>query len=746
MIARILAILLVLVMSPAAALQVTVRSGEHADFSRLVFLLPSQTKWSLIESGTDFRVSFDRTDLTFDFSDVFRYIPKDRIRSISQVDPASSVLIEAGDDIRAEAFELSSGAVVVDFVTSPQTAPLRTLAAPKKIERAPGAPESYLSLYWRDRSDEKSKTPSGQSRTTTIALPDPRVQQAERELVAQLARAAAQGLIRLDMPSPPATSASERKRPSQKEHGPATVLPLPNDHIAIRSETAIDRDTFSAGMSDDLTGQGQRCYPDGLFNIAEWLENASPAEQIGKARRDLVGEFDTPNPDAVLNLARTYLALSFGVEAWHLAQTMDSSSEATEAIRFMASVIDSNPVAPDSPILSMANCDGDVAMWALLGASDQALPDSVRFGAVQRAFSSLPYIHRKLFGPDLVRKLIDLGAPDVAESIRSALARAPENPGNAMDLMDARLEVAAGAAQEAEKHLEPVINENTNHASEAIVLYINERIRRGEPIDDATTENAGALAFELRDSDEGLALLRAHSLGLGSVGRFTEAFSALEKWPAQRQTTLKETTVSDLFQILSVVPDDQLFLKAYYAHKRQAAEQGLRQPVRNALAARLITLGFATSAREVLGPDALHSEQGRILLARAALAERDAPATLAHLSEISAPEASQLRGKALQMLGEHAAAKNEFLKTGDVVAETTEAWRSADWQTIAVSGSAAEKNFLAAFDLDPRETAASESIDPETTGMLARSRALIEKSQSQREALQALLQELETPR
>ena len=36
MIARILAILLVLVISPAAALQVTVRSGEHEDFSRLV--------------------------------------------------------------------------------------------------------------------------------------------------------------------------------------------------------------------------------------------------------------------------------------------------------------------------------------------------------------------------------------------------------------------------------------------------------------------------------------------------------------------------------------------------------------------------------------------------------------------------------------------------------------------------------------------------------------------------------------
>lgn len=743
MIVRLLAFVLFLLASPAMALQVAVRSGEHDGFSRLVFLTPSKTKWSLTETGNDFRINFERQDLTFDLTNVFRYIPKDRIKSVSETDAGSSVMIEAGADIQAKAFQLSSGAVVIDFITAAKPDLLKAVSLPKKSDWIPPLSESYMNLYWRAQArHENAPAPEAQPRATTISLPDPRVQLAESELMGQLARAASQGLIKLDLPETQSRPSSVQQEPASETAALPALPSQAKDHIAIRSQTAIDRDAFSTGPSDDLTGRGERCYPDTLFSLTDWLDASAPTAQIGKARQELVGEFDIPNPGAAADLAKIYLALSFGAEAWQLAQTMDANSDETEAIKFMASVIESNPVSLQSPILAMAHCDSDVAMWALLGAPDDNMPETVRFGAVQRAFSALPYTHRKLFGPTLVRKLIVLGAPDVAQSVRAALARAPENSGASMKLMDARIEIAAGAPSKAEEHLKPVIAENTAHSSEAVVLYVEERLRRGEPVDDATTENAGALAFELKDTREGLTLRRAHVLGLGSVGRFSDAFSALEHWPEARQRALREKTVSELYALLASVPDDQLFLTTYYAQEPQALQNNLQQSQRSALAARLIQLGFAVSARKILGHEALKSEQGRILLARAALTERDAPAALAHLSEVTDHAAGELRGKALQMLGEHAAAKNEFLKVGDVAAETTEAWRSGDWPTIAASGSAAKKDFLAAFDLHSDETALPESEDPGPMGMLARSRALIEKSRTQRETLDILLNEL----
>ena len=63
------------------------------------------------------------------------------------------------------------------------------------------------------------------------------------------------------------------------------------------------------------------------------------------------------------------------------------------------------------------------------------------------------------------------------------------------------------------------------------------------------------------------------------------------------------------------------------------------------LSARLVDLGFSSAARDVLGQDGRLYDQGRLLLAKAALAERDAPAALAYLSVQSGEEASRIRGE-----------------------------------------------------------------------------------------------------
>lgn len=746
--------LVLITLRPASAQQVDVRSGEHDTFSRLVFMLPPGAAWSTARVDGGYRLTTPGRDTRFDLSKIFNLIPKTRILAVEPDVDGRSVFIATPPSVHLESFGLPIGAAVIDIVDGADMSPDLAVAPPPEPIRQgyrSRPATGYLDLYWARSSTSSGAAEMPSAAPTpppepspaikpTLGLPDPRVQHVERDLVDQMGRAASQGLITMALPKRnTAESAPETETPA----APAPPAAEAQAELPVQSETVIDRDTMAARAQGRLSDTGHSCPSDDDFDILSWLNDKPASEQITEARRDLVGEFDRPRPEAVLNLAKVYIGFGFGVEAKSALRSFEISPEDSGVLLAMADIVDGIPHEPDPRLSGMTTCDGKVAMWSLLDLDKAPRKEDVNFGAVLRAYSALPPTLRELVGPSLSSRLIEMGAADVATTVRSMLARAPLTHQTALEVMDAQLNLNAGRHAEATQILDGLAKAGTPVAAEALVTSIETKLSQGAAIPAADVDNASALAMQMRGTEIGARLTQAEVLGLGSTGQFNEAFRVLEKWEDQKFADKRRDTLNDLAGLLGKVPDDQLFLETFFRQREQIDPAALDDAVQITLADRLSNAGFWQSAKGLLTAPTRRSPAGRLALARAAMAAHDAAAAYSHLAGLSGDEAAALRGKAMSQLGNHDTAETEFAKAGATEAQVEEAWRSGNWNLVAKEGSETQKRFVELFAPTPAASEATPDLMP--TGPLANAQQLIAQSQSEREALAKLLEELKSP-
>ena len=140
MIAR--AALWVLLLFPCAswAQDVSIRSGEHADFSRLVLDFDSRVTWQFgrVEGGYELRVS--TPEVQFDLSRIFALIPRTRVQSVEDRGEGR-LFIASSCDCHGDAFDLRASEVVLDIkdgaaphAASPFNQTLPTLSAARQAD------------------------------------------------------------------------------------------------------------------------------------------------------------------------------------------------------------------------------------------------------------------------------------------------------------------------------------------------------------------------------------------------------------------------------------------------------------------------------------------------------------------------------------------------------------------------------------------------------------------------------------
>lgn len=716
------------------AQQIAVRSGEHEGFSRLVFMYPRGTNWALQPTAGGYRLATGTAQFQYDLADVFKYIPKTRISAVHPGMDRLSLVIETPADVHSEAFQLTNGAVVLDVIdgAEPPAGPEPSPVSAPSFR--PPLNDAYLTLYWRTNeapAPTQSATPAQGEPLPTVAPPNPRIAEAEAELIDQLGRAATQGLLTLELPARPTSAATTPEPP------PIQAPPAQNDAtIALTSETVIDRDMADRHLSAQLAANGHSCPSDLTFDLQAWRTDDDPGAQIGTARRNLLGEFDRPNPDSVVALTRTYLSLGFGLEAQALMAEFSLPPAERATLELIADVLENQPYPSPEIWQSMMACDSKVALWALLAQPGTIDKTSLNLGAILRAYSALPPHIRELLGPRLSARFIALDAPDLARTVRAALARAPVEHGAALELIEARIDLSAGAVESATKRLEPITRENTETGAEALVLNLETRLAAQEAIGEGDVQSAAALALQQSGTDLGAKLRRVEILGRASTGQFEPAFNALTQWKGSVDETILRQTTDDLFLLLAKVPDDRLFLTTYFQQKSNYAVTELAQPTQLALSDRLAQLGFARAATDALPAATRQTEQGRLTLARAALALGDGSAALAYLTHLTGDEAASLRGNALQLLERHRLAAIEYGAAGAPQQEADEAWRGGNLAVAAEHGSPAQQAFLKLFTPPPEE--------PQTTteGQITQAQHLLKQSEAERNAFADLMESL----
>ena len=733
--------------SIAQAETITVRSGEHEGFSRIVVDLPEPTTWTMEQNDLGYQLDLERPDSRFVLDSIFQRVPRTRVIGVRQLEGRSSLIFRVAEQIEAKAFTLDGGAIVVDFSDAPlpESRPVAELP-PTQSENRTRTPitlnDQYLSLFWKgaavDGTGMSEEVPPELMLRAQFDEPDTRVSDAEQSILESLSRAASQGLISIDSEAPDIKeikSRSSNVRTHEPEPEPSVVPPPSSDHLAFHSQTAIDRELVTHLEQNAFGGRAAACLPDSSFDLGAWLTDEPPGTQIGSARQQLLGEFDKPYPEAVLRLARIYTALGFGAELRALLDAYELEPELEFPLQLISKVVDGGPFLPSPRYLELAQCDGNISLWAFLAADPSNLEQS-NFSAIQRTFSALPVHIRTLVGPRLVERLIAVGAGDVARSVRDALTRTGKGEGSSIDMMEARLSLADGDTQKAETHLLKTVQADDGASPEALIILIEETLRKQQPVALALSQNAQALAFELGDTATGVQLRRAAVLGFASVGEFEQAFSYIKEWNSAPQSTLFQETVNDLFGLVSRLDRDDLFWKVYFQNMAIDGANALPDELRLALAGRLVDAGFSRSARDLLAGVAPNTDAKRVLLAKAALAEHDAPAALSHIGDLSGIEAEALRGQAYMMLGRYADAEDSFGRAGQDDMALDAAWLSGNWDRVVADGSEMQRAFIEKY---PRQEVYAQSRPNEPDGLLSKSRNLLSDSQEARKALDALL-------
>ena len=591
----------------------------------------------------------------------------------------------------------------------------------------------------------ESPAPAGMSPDPPVLsvpeVPDPRVTAAQNDLLEQLGRAAAQGLIAVDR---------DHLRLGAHDPGPETVSASSapegreDDEPVIHSETSVDRDSKLTVTRAPVTATGSSCIDGDALDIGAWGDARPVSQQIAERRAPLVGEFDKPSVDAVLSLARLYLFLGFGAEARAVLSAFGAHDDLTVPLQEIGLILDGYEVDSGGTLPGMTDCDTPAAMWAVLARHDLPPGTDIAEGAVLRAFSALPPHLRHHLGPGLSRRLLSVGATSSARAIRDAVARIPGDGGAALGMMDGRLHLAKGDVREAEAMLDPIAASNDPLAIEALILSIETRLERGEAVEPSLAEAAAALAYERQDGADGPVLTRLHILARGASGDFAAAFGALHRWPGTAPDEVRSDTVIRLFAMLAGTADEALFLTTYF-EERDLLASVADDTLRISLAERLSAAGFGGEVRDHLSGDTGRTEAGRLLLAKAALAEFEPREALTQIAGLHGQEALEIRARAFAMGGDHLAAAGSLQALGRMEPAALAAWRGGDWAGAAEAAPDAIRRAIRDFSLAPEDAppvaklSESDDGEPDLTGELAKGRALLADSQMARTTLGDLL-------
>ncbi|HQU67059.1 MAG TPA: hypothetical protein PLI43_02550 [Albidovulum sp.] len=751
---------------PLRAEVVRVRSGEHPGFTRIVLEGTAQAGWSVTRGrdGYVFRAADAVT--SFDISGAFDLIPRGRVADLGARD-GGILDLAVPCNCHVAAFETAGGAVVIDVkdgappAGSPFEAPDgggagdQVVAAGKQVTGlalspwqpasiTPPVADPHLPVYWQKGAAPVAAFPPGSGDQRPDPTPPPaaaafvpadsRADEIRKALAEQLGRAAAQGIITFDTPPLPDPAPEPVAASGTENRAPAVTTPQDDPGLPLHVETSVDRDSGFPEIDAALSAEGRSCPEDSAFAPADWGDETPAAYQLAERRQGLVGEFDKPDHDKVVALARLYIHLGFGAEARATLDAFVVGEADAPWLRTLAAIVDGEEKAP-ATLNGFTSCDGAVALWALLETREPRARNDINSAAVLGAFSALPAHLRRLLGPELMERLIAVGDADAAHAARAAVLRTGMAADPELEIASADLAKAGGDAASAEESLDTIATGGSPAASEALSRAIRLRLDRDEAVPPALAESAAALASEFRHEKKGPELAVLQILSLASTGDFGSAFSEEARWQEAFPEPLAQEVLLSLFAMLARKGDDWTLLNHYYRERDRILRFDPDVLLRLDMAERLAGAGLGAEAKALLKGEAAATGRGKLILARSALDDGDAAAALDALAGAESSEAAALRAEAYLRQNQPQKAEAELSGSGDAAGAARAAWLAGGRRSGAAAAPDGVAEALKTLAPAPAPAVASKGDE----GELEAGRGLVAETGLAREALASLL-------
>lgn len=782
---------LVLSANFAMSQQLTVKSGEHDKFSRLVVYTQSPGAWRFgrVERGYELRLS--QRENTFNISQAFSLIPRTRIKNLEDLGDGR-LLIDTDCNCHAATFIASGGQIVIDIISglapsdseifeafldvpgakqiedarmvivnSPQgqstsTArlglPLFPMTEKPQLALGEEAPENSFKGQSQRISDVGAVYGANQNEAETVGSafaeqnPRDRVKETELALIEQIGRAAAQGLIdanlstleaEVDRVTRPTKEVEAPSPPSVPEFDPIENLDA-NAHVAV--QTSIDRETALQKSVTLSTQEGRACLPDQYYAIETWGGEIQAGVDLAKHKSGFLGEFDQPDAEVVTALVRQLVYLTFGAEAKALVNRYGNLIDGADSLTQMSEIMDDLTAVESHQYSPQMGCDGNTALWAALAQPELRPGQEINTRAIIVSFSQLPLHLRRHLGPSLAKKFLDVGDTQTAVSLRNILGRAEGDHGPEFQYLEAQIDLEQGETQLAETRLTEIVNEDTRLSPTAALEIVNARLSQKQVVPQRILELVSTFAFEQQGSRLGIDLEIAQIQALTNNGDFVTAIAEFRNDVAEHK--YNESEVAGLRHMILSELVGQGTNSDFLRHTVGAEfdYNTLDEELRIAIAERLINLGFAQDARMLLDvAGTVPDTERRLDFAKIALLERKPDVALGYLAGLTTEDAERLRAQAHNMSGDYRLSSEIYSRLEDKSAQYEAAWRGGEWSQLLGSE---EGNIPAISQLilaNERNTA------PSQEGVLMFNSGLLTKSEETRNILSGLLKEFPNP-
>jgi len=689
MIRLLLPLLALLLPAMATAQTVPVRSGAHAEFTRLVLDMPRRVTWRVQtrETGASviFETSDDAPDLDFELDSVFDRIGRERVRAVAAGPGRLEIDFACACDLRA--FWHGARMLVLDIAEVPQPPPetARSSSRPGPGLDPDGLRQrSTASTSLADRLDDMTgPTAPAPDTPQSLQAPGSDFSAMRDALIEQLGLAASRGLLE---PARRGPHKAARDKPGTRAKGAKVEAARPVLDTASRATANMRvRNSIDPGLSESsqppaARGQEQTCPAKPWMEVAAWGGADAFHAERGRLTRNLLGEFDRTKETVALDLARFYLHHGFGAEARMALDLRGISDLQSEVLREMAVIVDREEFNAPPGLAGALDCEASATLWALLAVPD--VPEDLTFDhkALLRAFVLLPDGLRRTLGRALARRLLKAGHHETSRSILRLIDRETGSTQPEAALVRAELATARQEPDAARTALRVAVKSNSSPSAEALLALIEDYQDREEPVPLDKAELAGALSHEHRGTGLGDRLARAYITALAGAGAYDRAVSEFERLYPDLTARQADMAIAEmLIAAMTAAADDVTFLR-HTLSGRLGAPGDFGPRVARGLSRRLLETGFPSRAAAFLaagfaGHDAPAS---RLLRAEIALAQAQPRAAEAELAGLGGADADRLRAQARSLAGDHAAAAQLYAGAGQTEAAARAAFLAAD--------------------------------------------------------------------
>jgi len=695
-----LSLFLVALSTAAVAQSLRVRSGEHDGFTRLVVQMPAGTAWNLRQQRNGAELDVALEDAVFDTRSVFDRLSERRLIAITQAKPGEPLTLAFGCDCVATAFLHRATMIVIDI-----------------------APGQFVPPPTVDLTQVNVPEPPEEKSDPAIPLALPLLEFSRRDLETQLMSRILQGADR-DVVDLHLSDVGPRQT---NVIGPVRVQESLTDNLQVSS--VLDELRGLGGLTETLLNPQPPCISDAQLDFASWSDGQPLDQQVARLRTDLFGEFDRVQPERAVALAKTYAFHGFGAEAVQVIDLLSEHSPSADQIAAIAHVVDGRSIPAPNPFAGQQRCAGDAALWAVL--TEQTLQTDAELNAIEQSFAALPPHLRRLFGPDLAEILVEADRLEASRRVLRSTERVDEFGNTATVMAQASIADAEGDEARAETLLADASTapDAAEVSALALARLVEKRWSDRGAMSQQDLDLAAAYSVELRKSDLGPMMKRAHALALGLNQDFEAALALIRSAPDDKDW---RRTHDQILRLMAERADDIVFL-AHVLNLPAKARDDLSIETAISVSDRLVDLGFAQQAFTLANrsSDTIRRADRARLRARAVMLNGRPREALLQVSDDQSDAGREIRAQALIQAKDFEAAAAALQELGEPEVAARYLWLAG-----LTNGRDASGRF---GDIARLEQSLTQSMEREPERPLADAAVLLEQSAQSRAQITDML-------